>query len=123
MKNLLILFITLTFLNCKSQNEFSGQFLSTIEVTAYDLNQNIVEFNIGYTVFFEKTENQNCLVKSKNELNSYIVEPAIRSVIRNTVRNLKETEIGLMDKENIKKEINKYQKQGDITLNSEEFVH
>ncbi|MCX2681056.1 hypothetical protein OOZ15_13975 [Galbibacter sp. EGI 63066] len=122
MKKIIPLFILLILFNCKSKNEFEGQFLSAIEVTALNVNENPVDFNIGYTVEFEQVENQDCLVESKEELNSMIIEPTVRSVVRGFIGQLDNNGIKLIDKEDIKGKINKVLSEGDISLNTEKFM-
>ncbi|WP_298502387.1 hypothetical protein [uncultured Maribacter sp.] len=122
MKRITLLITLLILLNCKSKNEFEGQFLSAIETTTLDVNGNEIEFNVAYTVEFEQTEKQDCLVESKDELNSMLIEPLIRSVIRGFVGRLDKNEIETIDKEDVKDEINKELSEGDISLNSNKFV-
>ena len=122
MKRIALLLTLLILLNCKSKNEFEGQFLSAMETTTLDVNGNEIGFNVGYTVEFEQTENQDCLVESKDELNAMLIEPLIRSVIRGFVGKLDNNGIETMDKEDIKDEINKELSEGNISLNSKKFV-
>ena len=122
MKKITLLFTLLILLNCKYKNEFEGQFLSAMETTTLDANGNTVKFNIGYTVEFEKTDNQDCLVESKDELNSMLIEPMIRSVIRSYVGKLDIDGIETMDKEDVKAEINSQLSEGNISLNTKSFV-
>ena len=88
MRKITLLLTILILFNCKPKNKFEGQFLSAMETTSLDANGNEVEFNVGYTVEFGQTENQDCLVESKDELNSMLIEPMIRSVIRSYVGKL-----------------------------------
>lgn len=122
MKKIIPLFIILLLFNCKSKNEFEGQYLSVIEVTALNVNGYPVDFNIGYTVEFEQTENQDCLVESKDELNSLIIETTIRSIVRSFIGQLDENGIESIDKDNLKAEINKQLSEGNISLNTKKFV-
>lgn len=122
MKRITLLLTLLIFLNCKSKNEFEGQFLSAMETTTLDVNGNEIEFNVAYTAEFEQTKNQDCLVESKDELNAMLIEPLIRSVIRGFVGKLDNNGIETMDKEDVKDEINKELSEGNISLNSKKFV-
>ena len=121
MRKITLLLTLLILLNCKSKNEFEGQFLSAMETTTLDVNGNEIEFNVGYTVEFEQTENQDCLVESKDELNSMLIEPLIRSVIHGFVGKLDKNGIETLDKEDVKDEINKELSEGNISLNSKKF--
>ena len=109
-------------IGCKSKNEFEGQFLSAIEVTTLDVSRNAVKFNVGYTVEFEQTEHQDCLVESKDELNAILIEPMIRSVIRGYVGKLDNDGIQTIDKEDIKAEINNQLSEGKFSLNAKTLV-
>ena len=109
-------------MNCKTENQFEGQFLSAIEVTTNNSERKPVDFNVGYTVEFKPTENQDCLVESKEELNSIIIEPMVKSVIRSYVRKLDDAEIILIDKEEIKEAINEQLKTTDMSINAKKFV-
>ncbi|MCD2258134.1 flagellar basal body-associated FliL family protein [Psychroserpens luteolus] len=122
MKKITLLLTLLILLNCKSKNDFEGQFLSVMETTTLDANGNTVEFNIGFTVEFEQTENQDCLVESKDELNSTLIEPMIRNVIRGYVGKLDNEGIETIDKEDVKAEINNQLSEGNISLNAKSFV-
>jgi hypothetical protein len=122
MKRTILLLTLLTLLNCKSKNELEGQFLSAMETTTLDSNGNEIEFNVGYTVEFEQTENQDCLLESKDELNSMLIKPMIRSVIRDYVGKLDREGIETIDKEDVKAEINNQLSEGNISLNAKSFV-
>jgi carbamoylphosphate synthase large subunit len=87
-----------------------------------DVSGNTIEFNIGYTVEFEQTDNQDCLVESKDELNSMLIEPMIRSVIRGFVGKLDNNGIEAINKEDIRTIINKELSEGNISLNTKKFV-
>jgi hypothetical protein len=122
MKKITLLLSLLILLNCKSKNDFEGQFISAMEITTVDVSGNEIEFNVGYTVGFEQTENQDCLVESKDELNSMIIEPMIRRVIRGSVGKLDNDGIEKIDEEDLKTEINKQLSEGNISLNAKSFV-
>jgi hypothetical protein len=121
-KKIILLFPLLILFNCKSKNEFEGQFLSAMEVTTLDINRNSVDFNIAYTVEFLQTEKQDCLVKSKDKLNSMLIEPLIKSVVYGFVAQLNDDEIETINKEDVKAEINKELTEGNITFNSKKFM-
>ncbi|WP_299365897.1 hypothetical protein [Winogradskyella sp.] len=123
MKRITLLLTLLILINCKSKNEFEGQFLSAMEMTTLNVNGNEIGFNVGYTVEFEQVENQDCLVETKDELNSMLIEPLIKSVIRGFIGKLDNNGIEIMDKEDLKAEINKELSEGNISLNSKKFVN
>lgn len=123
MNKIIIVFILITFLNCKTKNEFEGAFLSAIEVTTLNSERINIDFNVGYTVEFKQTEKQDCIVETKEELNSIVIETTVRAVIRDYVRKLDDDGIAIMDKEEIKTSINKELREADISINAKNLVN
>ena len=121
-KTLLLLFFMLFLMHCKSKNEFEEPFLVATEVAVLDVNANSIDFNISYMVEFEPIANQDCLVESKDELNAQFIEPLIWSVTRGFIGKLDENGIESINKEDLKNEINKELLEGNISLNSKNFV-
>ncbi|MDR6300620.1 hypothetical protein [Mesonia maritima] len=107
MKKIISLFIILLFLNCKTKNESGGEFVSAMEIKALNIKDNLIYFNVSYTVEFKQNTNQDCMVESKDELNSMIIEPTIRSVVRSLTSQLDYNEIEKINKIEVKKRINR----------------
>ena len=97
------------------------EFLSALKVTALDLNKNGVELNIGYSIIFESITLNKCRLNCKEEVNDYILMPAIRSVIRSEISNITKDDINLINKENLKAKINEQINSGRIVIDGKKL--
>lgn len=120
MKELVITIVSLILISCNysvtENDDELTEFLSAIEASALDINKNIVELNIGYSVIFESTTIEKIGLISKEEVNDDIVTPCIRSIIRSEISNFSKNDIDQINIESVKAKINEQMNSGRIVI-------
>lgn len=100
----------------QDQNQ-KTEFLSATEISALDLNGQVVRFNVGYSVNYDNTKIKNCGLNNEEEVNDVLVLPCIRSVIRSEISKITENEIDKINRENLKSKINILLEPENLFLN------
>ena len=124
MKNLSLILITIILASCinnkKSiQEREDSNLLFTLEIVAMNIVDEELNFNVGYTILFDDNLTNDCKITSREEINSTVFIPIIRSVVRDKITLITNSEPSIINKIDFKTEINRRINKKDLSLNKE----
>lgn len=128
MKNLSLIIITIILASCSNnkksiQEREDSNLLFALEIVALNIADEELNFNVGYTISFDDNLTNDCKITSKKEINNTVFIPIIRSVIRDKITLITNSEPSIINKIDFKTEINRRINKKKISLKDENLCN
>lgn len=118
MKYFCLIILPLLFACKSTEDQQNIEQIFTIEMVALSKDGKSISLNVSYAFSITDEQLQKCGYGSKEELDRMIIQIELRSVIRSYIGEFNENEMDNIDKETVKKDLNKALMKGMI-LNGE----